>query len=292
MSTRTINQGFTAFHKKITPSSYESGKAASHKTSIARLLEDFYNLRQLFYSGSAKNGTDISRLSDVDMFASIPTDNLKQNSATTLRLIKECLQARFPRTNIYVDSPAVVADFGLGSWDTAEVIPADYIRQTTANKNIYDIPNGNGGWMRSSPSSHNAYVTIQNNRLDKKLKPLIRFVKAWKYYRNVPISSFHLELRVARLMESESSIVYDIDLASVFRKLENIELSAIRDPMGVSGLVPACSSQASLDAALSKLQTARVRADKAGNAERDGQIKDAFDWWDLVFDGNFVGYYY
>jgi hypothetical protein len=290
--TRTISQGFTAFHKKITPSSYESGKAASHKASITRRLEDYYNLRQLFYSGSANNGTDISRLSDVDMFASIPRENLKQNSATSLRLIKECLQGRFPNTNIYVDSPAVVADFGLGVWDTAEVIPADYIERTAANKNVYDIPNGKGGWMRSSPSSHNSYVTTQNTRLGKKLKPLIRFVKAWKYFRNVPISSFYLELRVAKLMESESSIVYDIDLASVFRKLENIELSAIRDPMGVSGLVPACSSQAFLDSAFSKLQTARIRADKARNAENDGRIKDAFYWWDLVFDGNFVSYYY
>ena len=55
-------------------------------------------------------------------------------------------------------------------------------------------------------------VAAENNRLRKKLKPLIRFVKTWKYYCNVPISSFYLELRVTKWMESEDTIVYDIDL--------------------------------------------------------------------------------
>lgn len=191
MPTRTIDQGFSAFHSWITPSSYQSGKATSHKSSITSRLEAYYDLNQLFYSGSANNGTDVSDHSDVDFFASIPTKKLKQNSSTTLREIKECLQKRFTSTRVYVDSPAVVLDFGSGSWDTAEVIPADYVEKTVKGKNVYDIPDGDGGWMRSSPSTHNSYVTLHNNRLNKKLKPLIRFVKAWKYYCDVPISSFY-----------------------------------------------------------------------------------------------------
>jgi tRNA nucleotidyltransferase (CCA-adding enzyme) len=130
MATRTINQGFNTFHQRITPSSYSSGKVASHKALITRRLEEYYDLNQLFYSGSANNGTSISNNSDVDFFALIPSQNLKNNSSTTLREIKECLQGRFPNTYIYVDSPAVVLDFGSSDWDTAEVIPADYVRQT------------------------------------------------------------------------------------------------------------------------------------------------------------------
>ena len=184
MATRTVTQGFNAFHTRIIPSGYESGKAASHKASITSRLEAYYNLKQLFYSGSANNGTSISRYSDVDLFAWIPTSKLKSNSTTSLREIKECLQERFPYTSIYVDSPAIVLDFGGSDWDTAEVIPADYIEQKN-KKNVYEIPNGSGGWMRSSPSTHTSYVSDENTRLSKKLKPLIRFLKAWKYYCNV-----------------------------------------------------------------------------------------------------------
>jgi len=291
MATRTIKQGFTTFHSRITPGKYESGKASSHKSSITRRLEDYFDLNQLFYSGSANNGTSISYYSDVDFFASIPRNKLKNNSGTSLREIKECLQERFPNTSIYVDSPAVVLDFGSGDWGTAEVIPADYIEQK-GGRNVYDIPNGSGGWTRSSPSTHTSYVTTENNRLNRRLKPLIRFLKAWKYYCNVPISSFYLELRATKWMEGESSIVYDIDLNSIFRKLYDCDLAAIRDPKGISGLIYPCSSDSKKSTALSKLSTATTRAQKARDAESSGYTREAFECWDKLFNGNFPSYYY
>lgn len=291
MATRTITEAFNIFHSRITPSGYESGKAASHKASITSRLEEYYDLKQLFYSGSANNGTSISKYSDVDLFAWIPTNKLKQNSATTLREVKECLQERFPNTSVYVDSPAVVLDFGSANWDKTEVIPADYIEQKNG-KNVYEIADGVGGWMRSSPSSHTSYVTEENARLGKKLKPLIRFLKAWKYCCNVPISSFYLELRATKWMEEEKSIVYDIDLCTILKKLHSCSLAAMQDPKGVSGYVTACTTEAKKTEALSKLATAKVRAAKAREAEREQKTGEAFDWWDKVFAGNFPSFYY
>lgn len=291
MPTRTISQGFDALHQRIKPGGYESGKASSHKNSITRRLETYFDLNQLFYSGSANNGTSVSYRSDVDFFACIPTSKLKSNSASSLREIKECLQGRYPNTTIYVDSPAVVLNFGGGVWDTAEVIPADYVT-TKDSKNIYDIPDGSGDWIRSSPGLHKSYVTVENNRLNKKLKPLIRFLKAWKYYCNVPISSFYLELRATKWMESETTIVYDIDLNTIFQKLHDCGLAAIQDPKGVSGYVYACSSDVKKADALSKLNTARIRVDKARSNESAGNTRAAFEWWDKVFADNFPSYYY
>jgi len=291
MATRTIAQGFDTFHSRITPGSYESGKAASHKASITSRLGTYFDLKQLFYSGSANNGTSISQHSDVDFFARIPTSNLKNNSSTSLREIKECLQERFTNTNIYVDSPAVVLDFGSSNWDRAEVIPADYVVQK-GGRNVYDIPDGASGWMRSSPSTHTAYVRVENDRLTKKLKPLIRFLKAWKYYCNVPVSSFYLELRATKWMESESSIIYDIDLCSIFKKLHACALASMQDPKGISGYVAACETDTKHTDALSKLATAKTRAEKAQEAEAAGKTSEAFDWWDKVFSGKFPSYYY
>lgn len=291
MATRSIEQAFSKFHSDLTPSSYMLGKAASHKASITSRLEKDFDLKQLFYSGSANNGTSISAYSDVDFFASIPTKKLKKNSATSLREIKESLQARFRHTNVYVDSPAIVLDFGTASWDTAEVIPADYIDQVNG-KNVFDIPDGSGLWMRSSPGSHNSYVAQENTRLHKKLKPLIRFIKAWKYFRNVPISSFYLELRITKWMQDESIVIYDIDLCRLLSKLNSCALAAIQDPKGVSGYVYPCKSTVHKSDALSKVATASKRAENAREAARAGKIKDSFDWWDLVFNGRFPSYYY
>ncbi len=290
MATRTIAQGFDTFHSRITPGSSESGKAASHKASITSRLELYYDLKQLFYSGSANNGTSISQHSDVDFFAWIPTSKLKTNSATSLREIKECLQERFPSTTVYVDSPAVVLNFGSSDWDKAEVIPADYVEEK-GGKRVYDIPDNSSGWMRSSPSTHTAYVRGVNDRLNKKLKPLIRFLKAWKYYCNVPVSSFYLELRATKWMESEPSIVYSIDLCSILKKLEACSLASMQDPKGVSGYVLGCATDAKRNDALSKLATAKARAERAREAEEAGNTREAFDWWDKLFSGNFPSYY-
>ena len=291
MATGTIEQGFLTFHSRLIPSGYSTGKAASHKTSITRRLEDYFDLKQLFYSGSANNGTSIANYSDIDFFASIPTNKLKKNSSITLREIKECMQERFQFTNIYVDTPAVVLDFGNADWDTAEIIPADYVKEKEG-KNVYEIPNGLGGWTKSSPSLHNSYVTSENDRLSKKLKPLIRFLKAWKYYCNVPISSFYLELRATKLMESEDTIAYDIDLKNIFKNLYENNLAALQDPKGVSGYIYPCTTDAKKEDALSKLKTAYTRAQKARDAEYVHKTRDSFYWWNKLFDGNFPSYYY
>lgn len=61
--------------------------------------------------------------------------------------------------------------------------------------------------------------------------------------------------------------------------------------MGVSGYVAPCRTEAQLLDAKSKLATATSRATKAKAAESDGKIKDAFYWWNLLFDGKFPSYY-
>ena len=69
------------------------------------------------------------------------------------------------------------------------------------------------------------------------------------------------------------------------------QVTSIQDPKGISGYVQACSSDAQKDTALSKLTTAKTRAQKAIDAEGAGKTKDAFYWWDLVFNGKFPSYY-
>jgi len=72
--------------------------------------------------------------------------------------------------------------------------------------------------------------------------------------------------------------------------LSDNQLAAIQDPMGISGCIYPCSTNVKKDDALSKLETAIGRAQKARNAEKSENISDAFYWWDLVFDGHFPSF--
>lgn len=287
---KTVDEGFSTFHSWLTPSQEETQAAKNHRASIEACLKSNFNLTRFFRSGSFGNGTSIRGYSDVDFFASIPREKLTQNSGTTLRRVCEALDARFPRTEVHVDTPAVVVPFGADASESTEVIPADCIEEDKNGFLIYEIADGNGGWMRTSPDAHNSYVAHANKERGEKVKPLVRFLKAWKYYRNVPISSFYLEMRVAQYALRETTIIFDIDVRALFQLLWDSQLAAMQDPMGISGYIYPCNTQVQKTDSLSKLYTALTRANNARASAANGSIQDAFYWWKLVYDSQFPSY--
>ena len=294
MPTRTVNQGFIDFLTRLTPTIGESDAAKTHRASIKACLEDNFGMTRFFRTGSFGNGTSISGYSDVDYFAQIPSENLNTNSTTTLRKVRNALDKRFPETGVHISCPAVVVPFGTDDKESTEVTPADYVGVTSDDDEykVYEIPDCSDEWMRSSPDAHNAYVRGVDEDLNKKVKPLIRFIKAWKYYRNVPVSSFYLELRVTKYAEGESTIVYAKDVKRVFSYLDRIDLRDMQDPMNISGYISACSTDAKLEDAKSKLSTALSRAEKACDAEDNDDTETAFDWWNLLYASKFPSYRY
>ena len=287
---RTIAEGFRDFLTKLTPSGSETEAARSHRASIeARLKRDF-GLRRFVRIGSFGNGTSISGYSDVDYLASLGRDTLTANSTYSLRKIRASLDDRFPNTGVRVGCPAVVVPFGNTKSETSEVVPGDYVDDKGGHY-VYDIADCEDGWMRASPDAHNSYVAGINEKLGGKVKPLIRFIKAWKFFREVPISSFYLELRVAKYASDESSIIYDVDVKRILCQLRDAGLADMQDPMGVSGYIPACKTQTLKDDALSKLERAATRAEKAREAAVNENVSVAFDYWRLLYNNEFPTYY-
>jgi hypothetical protein len=287
---RTVAEGFRDFLSSLTPSGAESSASTSHRASIEACLKSNFVLSRLFRTGSTGNGTSISGYSDVDYFASLGRDDLSSNSAYTLTRVRDALAARFPNTEVRVNCPAVKVPFGSVRSETTEVVPADCVVQQ-GNYLVYDIPDCAGGWMRSSPDAHNDYVRAIDNKYAGKVKPLIRFVKAWKFFKQVPISSFYLELRVAKYADGENDIIYHYDVQRVFNMLYTNNLADMQDPVGISGYIHACKTEALYDDARSKVLTASTRANKALEAYQKNDFKAAFEWWDLLWDGKFPSYY-
>ncbi len=285
----TVDTAFETLASRLTPSSVESSTAASHRQSVYNKLNTELAVKVFFRTGSTGNGTGVRYYSDVDYFASIPSQNQRNDSNYMLQIVKGLLQARFPTTTIRISTPAVVCDFGTDGAEKIEVVPAYYV-STDNGSDVYKIPVTGGGWIKSSPRTHNGYVTGINNDLASKVKPLIRLVKAIKYYNNIPVSSFYLELRIAKWASTEKSIYYKYDVRSMLRHLVNCDLAQMVDPMGVSGYVPASNTEAQRQDALSKFNTALTRADHAFDEEAAGRIRNSFEWWDKVFGGKFPSY--
>jgi hypothetical protein len=291
---KSIIEGFDTFINRLYPLSSEHETAVSHKNSVKSCFENRFKCYEFFETGSFRSGTGVRHYSDTDYFAICPKNELSSNSGLVLRDSKDALKKTFWQTDgIEVRTPAIKIPFGRYASETLEVTPAIFngmIDSPIGNKPYYDIVDLNGGWMRASPITHNAYVNRENDRLSKKVKPLIQLIKAWKFFNDIPINSFYLELRVAKYAEGESSIIYDVDVRHIIKKHYDGNLADIQDPMGISGYVQACSTDSKRIDALSKLSTGFSRADKAYD-QRDNDIDKCFEWWDKFYDGKFPSRY-
>ncbi|TCA92175.1 nucleotidyltransferase [Rhizobium leguminosarum bv. viciae] len=288
---KDVDAGFHLLVSNLRTTQFESMTAASHRTSIEAKLKEVFGTTSFFRTGSFGNGTNVSRYSDVDYFAVIPRAHLKQNSSATLAEVASALRERFPTTsNIRVNSPGVQVPFGLDGAEHTEIVPVDFTGYTTLNFRQFDIPDGGGGWKFSAPESHKEFVQYHDERLGGRLKPLIRLIKAWRWYRNVPIKSFYIEMFVTQRMLGEPAIVYSIDVKNVLRALASSGVSPIVDPRFTEFVLTGCSTeQYRLDAA-AKAESAADWAERAWTAEHDGRPHEAFNCWDLVFNYHFPSY--
>lgn len=285
----TVDDGFRVFHSRLTPTATESEAAKRHRQSIKECLSNTYRLIGFFRTGSFGNGTSIRGLSDTDYFCVVEKGDLSKNSKQALRKLRNVITDRFPSTDVSVRSPGVLVPFGKGGCEATEVIPA-YQRSVMAGRIIYGIPSYEGSWIRSCPDLHNAYVRDINEKLGGKVKPLIRFVKAWSYYNDVPIKSFYLEMRTAKYASEKTTITYSYDLKYIFNQLKDRNLPSMRDPTGLTGPISACNTETMFQTSLSKLSTAAARAEKACANESGGDIKNAYHYWDLLFNKHFPAY--
>jgi hypothetical protein len=143
--------------------------------------------------------------------------------------------------------------------------------------------------MTSAPEEHLDYVNEINTTagITGATKKLSRLIKAWKYYNNVPVSSFYLEMRAAQYMATQTSFIAVHDICYLLEHLEAIGLAAMNDPKQAAGRFHPCSSTGKLTDALSKLRTGATRARKALDAHAADQPDTAFAYLDLLFGGHF-----
>ena len=285
----SANEGFRTFIGWLAPTQADRAKASSHRSTIEAKLDNVYGIYRMFQSGSFSHATGIKGYSDVDYFVSLKSSQ-PLLSSSILNSIRNALQERFPYTTIRVSRPAVVLEFGNG-YETCEIIPAYANSSITDNIMRFEIPGVATEWLQSTPEAHIKYVnecnTIPGNGY---AKAFVRLIKAWKYYRSVPISSFYLEMRAASYIARQEKVIYAYDLYYFLKELKNNGLADMNDPTGSTGRILACSSESNRTDALSKLETAVTRAGNALDSHRNNKEADAFYYWGQLFNGHFPAY--
>lgn len=282
---KTVAEGFDEFLRQLTPLESQRTAAALHRDSVETSLTNALDVRLFRETGSFGHGTGVRNHCDVDLLVSLK--DKPGTSETALQWVKKALSASFPSTTVRVSRPAVVVEFNNGQ-ETWEVIPG-FRKSSRSNVALYDIHGVSTEWLESAPLEHIAYVNEINGKsgVAGGAKKLARLAKAWKYFNAVPISSFYLEMRAAKHLESQSSFIAVWDVCLLFESLVSISLGPMNDPKDAAGRFYACSSTAKWDEALSKVKTAATRARKDADAAKAGDPATAFHYLDLLFGGRF-----
>lgn len=278
---------------RIEPLQTELNSALNHTATIKTRLAKSFRLRKFITVGSHSRKTAIRHYSDVDYFVVFARDDARwgdsyKSSSTFLNNIKDDLADRFWQTNIYRDVQAVVANFGKGEY-SVDVVPAIFWGMNSNNWPIYQMPDGDGGWMPTSPEIHNKFIHATDSKSGGKLRRTAQLIKFWRECRTprVPISSFHIELLLASSKICVGIKTYTRCLVEAFQLLAERECRAYRDPMNISGNVGAVKTEAQREEVLRSIVHAREHAKKALVAESCGDHNEACRQWDIVFNGKF-----
>jgi len=240
--------------------------------------------------GSFYKGTAIANASDLDFFVVIRREDVRWagtmvSSATVLGNIRSAILDRYPRSNIGKDGSAVVVEFADGI--PIDVVPAIFASPLQTGHPLYSIPDGEGGYLDTAPDAQRAAFLAADFRAGGKLSRVIKLVKTWAYYRDapLPISSFYLETVLATAGIADGPRSYSAALSDAMKVLAERGVTALRDPLGISGNIPPARTRAQRELIARSLSFAADHAECAYDAERGGDTSEAARQWRMVLPG-------
>lgn len=290
-----ISDCFRTLLGRLQPTATQIANLQRHGDAIKVCLTTHLALHSVKYIGSHTRDTAIAISSDLDVLAIFPRSEATYggryvSSTTMLDRVRTALQARYQHTDISRDRQAIVLRFTDDS--VVDVVPAIFEGMRVVNqvnRPVYLIPDGDGGWMSTSPEAHAQFITQAHVPSGGKFPACIQLMKYWRECRSpsVPIRSFHLELLFASEATFSQVGSYQNCLFEAFRLLHARECRAVQDPLGISGLVGSAQTNSQVATNRNHVGHALDKTIQAIGAERAGNQRDAHYYWNLVFNGNF-----
>jgi predicted nucleotidyltransferase len=265
---------------------------AGHVNSIVARLRSSFQISKFQVFGSVSRQTAIRQQSDVDLLVVLePVEVIWGGSVVTSKTVlvrlRDELADRFPNTSLRRDGEAVVVPFKDGYYPI-DVVPG-YQTNNYEQHECYGIPTADGCWQATSPGAHKSFILKANLLSGGQLCKTARLAKLWRCIRTpeFPLSSFHVEMLLASEGICQRGMPLAACLFALFKRLHGRECRAIRDPLGIGGLIGAARTEAQRDTLMQRVAYAVDHASAALNAECAGGWREAVRQWDIVFNGQF-----
>jgi len=251
-----------------------------------------FDIARILRIGSHTRGTAIRTYSDLDVLAVLRRNEAKWgrrivSSDTLLSRVIEDLQGRFPYTAVRGDQQAAVIGFSAGQ-RSLDVVPALWERFSEKHP-VYAIPDGQGGWIETSPEAHNRRFQIAVARSGGKLKGVCQLLRWWKFSRvqPIPLQTFHTDVLLAAQDTCVGARTYAQCLFLAFQLLARRQCRSLQDPLGMGGAIPAAKTDAQRRSLIDAVEYSLQHASSAIELEASARFEEANVQWNLVFNGCF-----
>jgi hypothetical protein len=282
------------FLRAVLPTEREVEIAQGRAARIAARLQNDMVVKRAIAVGSHWKGTAVRRYSDYDLFVVFSREEARRwaptmTSNTLIGRVRRSIIASYPSTSLRIDQQAVKVSFEHGA-HAVDVVPAVFDRFSEEHSApVYQIPDGQGRWLTTSPDLHKRLVDDAQQRSGRKLKSLVRMLKWWSASRltTYPLSSLYLEW-FAIYCAIPVAYTYQESLAFVFKTLADTRLPPLSDPFAVSQVpVRPVATAGQLRAVVASAAQSARRALEALDAEDRGRFEAANERWSLVFNRRF-----
>jgi hypothetical protein len=282
-----VTARFSAFHAALhlTDDQYSDGET-KHRGVRKCLNRNYYGSQSetdnSFLVGSWAKLTKVRPPRDVDLYFVLPysvylrfSGNAGNIQSSLLQEVRGVLQGTYSTSDIKGDGPVVLVRFNTIN---VEVVPVFLL-----DNGRYFVPHtSNGGSYKvSDPVAEEQRISAVDVAYSNNLRPIVQMLKAWQWYCNVPIKSFHLELIAAAFLEQSpwrnyGYFYYDYFIRDFFAYLlahanGTLYAPGTNEPMLLG------------DDWRSRAETAQARALRACQFEYVDQVASAGEEWQKIF---------
>ncbi len=289
----TRNDAFGRLRANLELTGLQERTVAARQKNVRAAVERQLTVVDAFLTGSYRRQTLIRPLSraDVDVVVVLDRRYRKSGARAVLDRTKNALLAEYTKgTRISRNGQAVTITF---TDFIVDIVPA-FARPwwSTWDEESWDIcDSGSDRWIATNPKRH-VEISSQANALhDGGLVPRIKQLKAWNRTVGAPLHSFHLEVLAwsifGKSMWWYSPQSSDWDSARYFFKKAHGKLrESLSDPAGTGKDVGAYLHGTALNDAISKVETAFKRCDRAEASAKNGDLAAMHEAYSKVF-GNY-----
>ncbi|MFE5093668.1 hypothetical protein ACFRCI_25765 [Streptomyces sp. NPDC056638] len=287
-----VASAFNDFNEKVKPSTVAWANVYGRRDSVVKVIREAFPAGgDIVYQshkiiGSLGRNTASRPVDDIDLMVHLHVEmdlwnrKYRYDSSEFLYRVRKVLNENSPVRKIGARGQAVRFFYAGGL--SVDVAPVEKYASGD-----FAIPDGAGKWLTTNPIKREAHLAERSDVLGGELKKVIRFAKKWNKAHSLRLSSFHLEMLVARTYRTLGN--NSRSALRLFFDYNYCNLS-VQDPAGFSGDLASYLTQANRIAVNDSLKRARERVDLDLAAESRGDHREAIRLWRIILGDDFPTY--